>query len=80
LFFVTKLLFRVDNNMNVNTFSANVCLEGLFTEADVKSEGPTFLDEIIEDVRTECSKYGVVLQVNFFICLIKKKENSEYNT
>ncbi|XP_053991816.1 RNA-binding protein 39-like isoform X2 [Hylaeus volcanicus] len=54
---------KPDNNTNANTFSANVCLEGLFTETDVKSEGPTFLDEIVEDVRTECSKYGVVLQL-----------------
>lgn len=45
-------------------FSSNICLDGLFTPNDVQAEGPSFFDEIIEDVRTECSKYGVVLQVS----------------
>ena len=48
---------------SANTFTSNICLEGLFTAQDVQSEGYTFLDEIAEDVRTECSKYGVVLQL-----------------
>lgn len=44
-------------------FTCNICLEGLFTATDLQAEGPGFLDEIVEDVRTECSKYGVVIQV-----------------
>lgn len=45
-------------------FSCNICLETLFTAADVpEDERDGFIEDVAEDVKSECTKYGIVMQV-----------------
>lgn len=57
----------------VAPISPNICLEPLFTAEDVAKEGPSLLDDIEEDVRTECSKFGLVLKVFINRRMLDKK-------
>ncbi|XP_055388412.1 RNA-binding protein 39-like [Condylostylus longicornis] len=50
-------------HFSVSPISCNVCLEPLFTAEDVVKEGASLLDDIEEDVKNECSKFGLVLKV-----------------
>lgn len=53
--------------------SPNVCLEPLFTAEEVAKEGPLLLTDIMEDVKSECSKFGTVLKVFINRRLLDKK-------
>lgn len=60
-------LQRVEGQTTTSPISPNICLEPLYTAEDVAQDGPSLLDDIEEDVRSECAKYGTVLRVSIAV-------------